>query len=140
MRLLVDTHVLLWFLAGQTANLNKTALDAIAGADEAYVSTASLMEVALKTRIGKLQIKGELREFVAATHTSGFAPLSLEADHAVALSKVPRLHNDPFDHMLIAQAQVEDLTLVTCDGLILDLGYPDVKLLDARPWSSVRSI
>lgn len=103
MRLLVDTHVLLWFLAGQTANLNKTSLDAIAGADEAYVSAASLMEIALKTRIGKLQIEGELREFVAATHASGFNLLSLEADHAVALSQVPRLHNDPFDHMLNAR-------------------------------------
>lgn len=109
--ILLDTHVALWWFA-DSPRLGDEARDAIANAPVAWVSIVSGWEVAIKTGIGKLRIPGS---FVTAAGDSGLSKLGMEWSHVAALSSLPMHHRDPFDRMLIAQAQVEDLTLVTSD-------------------------
>ena len=89
--------------------------DAIAHADVAYVSAASAWEVAIKMRLGKLRIPGP---FERGVRDSGFTPLPIEFHHAELVAELPDHHTDPFDRMLVAQAQAEGLTLVTHDRAI----------------------
>lgn len=111
MRLLLDTHVVLWWSEGGRA-LRPSARRQIAEAEEVYVSAASAWEVSIKVSLGKLVVPGPLMEAVAA---SGFAPLPIAFAHAEALKDLPPVHADPFDRMLVAQARVERLCLVTRD-------------------------
>jgi PIN domain nuclease of toxin-antitoxin system len=113
MRLLPDTHVVLWWLADDpTLPLNiREHLDSD---PEVYLSAASVWEIAIKQALGKIQ-PPEVAERVQA---SGFRPLPITSDHAIAAGRLPAIHNDPFDRMLIAQALVEDLTLITRDAMI----------------------
>jgi len=78
--------------------------------------------------VDKLKLRRPLQEYVAALMAKGFQPLPITFDHALAVQKLPALHRDPFDRMLIAQAQCEDLTVVTADSAIE--AY-DVRTLDA---------
>lgn len=112
MRLLLDTHVLLHALAGGD-DLSGTARSAIASQDSlAFVSAASVWEISIKRRIGKLEVSADLGETVVA---SRFEPLDVTFRHAEAAGALPLHHRDPFDRMLVAQAQLEGLTLVTDD-------------------------
>jgi PIN domain nuclease of toxin-antitoxin system len=114
MRLLADTHVVLWWLADD-ARLNddlKTVLDV---EPDVYVSAATVWEVAIKQAIGKLRAPVDLAERVSE---SGFRELPILARHAAVAGRLPPIHRDPFDRMLIAQAQSEDLMLVTRDANI----------------------
>jgi PIN domain nuclease of toxin-antitoxin system len=111
MSLLLDTHVVLWWLADDptlSADI-KARLD---HEPDVYVSSATIWEVAIKQAIGKLKEPADLPERV---RDSGFRPLPITADHAIAAARLPLIHRDPFDRMLIAQARCEDLTLVTRD-------------------------
>lgn len=111
MRLLLDTHVVLWW--GERSRRLKPEIRArIIDADEVFVSAASAWEVSVKVALGKLEVPGPLMEVVAA---AGFTPLPVDFAHAEAVRRLPRLHRDPFDRMLVAQAQVERLYLVSSD-------------------------
>lgn len=123
MRVLLDTHVVLWWLADDPTLSDeiKHLLDA---EPEAYVSAATLWEVALKQALGKLA-PADLPERV---RDAGFRPLGITPAHAIAAGRLPEIHRDPFDRMLVAQAQCEDLTLVTRDEHIHKY---DVLLLSA---------
>lgn len=113
MRLLLDTHALLWALAGDAA-LGDAARDLISDpANDVFVSVASLWEAVVKIRIGKLDVDAD--EMMAAVAESGFALLDIRPSHLVALARLPVHHRDPFDHLLIAQAVVEDLTFMSED-------------------------
>ncbi|MGH9113000.1 MAG: type II toxin-antitoxin system VapC family toxin [Acidimicrobiales bacterium] len=115
MSLLLDTHVLLWWLADDR-RLVAAARDAIADPSTAvYVSAASAWEIAVKRALGKLKAPPDLASAVAE---SGFDALAIAFDHAVAAGDLPRHHDDPFDRMLVAQAQAEHLTLATADHRI----------------------
>ena len=118
MRLLLDTHVLLWWL-DDDPRLGVAAREAIAGADHAMVSTASAWEIGIKQSLGRLRGPEDLTGELAANR---FDVLDIGLAHALAAAALPRHHDDPFDRMLIAQAAAEGLTLVTADAQILRYG------------------
>ena len=121
MRLLLDTHVLLWWLA-HDPTLGDEARAAITGGD-AYVavSAASAWEIAIKQRLGKLRAPGDLAAQLARHR---FVPLAVTVPHALRAGALPPLHDDPFDRMLVAQAELEGLTVVTRDAAIGRYGVP----------------
>jgi PIN domain nuclease of toxin-antitoxin system len=88
----------------------------LADESEVFVSTVSWWEIAIKTRIGKLE--ASLPELRATAQESGFVELPLLGSHAEMLAAIPRHHNDPFDHMLVAQAMAEPMRLITGDGVL----------------------
>ncbi|MFI5890850.1 type II toxin-antitoxin system VapC family toxin [Actinoplanes sp. NPDC051513] len=113
MSLLLDTHIVLWWLSDDPA-LAAELKDRLDHEPDVYVSAATIWEVAIKQSIGKLK-PDDLPERV---RDSGFRHLEITADHGIAAARLPLLHRDPFDRMLIAQAKTEDLTLVTRDAAI----------------------
>jgi PIN domain nuclease of toxin-antitoxin system len=124
MNLLLDTHVLLWFLADD-GRLSRKARRSIAKADEVFVSAASAWEIAIKVRLGKLRFDGALGSAVSG---SGLQWLAVTERHAEATLALPALHGDPFDRMLVAQAQREELRLMTHDDKLA--AYPvDVMVI-----------
>ena len=110
MNLLLDTHVLIWWDEGR--RLSGAARRAIETADTVYVSAASAWEVAIKTGLGRLRPTRTVGE---AAEESGFLELPVTFRHAQRVSGLPALHRDPFDRLLVAQADLEGLTLVTRD-------------------------
>ncbi|MEQ8716447.1 MAG: type II toxin-antitoxin system VapC family toxin [Acidimicrobiales bacterium] len=125
MRLLVDSHVALWWLAGHEA-LGENCREALAGADQVLFSAATPWELAIKRASGKIGFPDGL---VAELTDSGFEELPIRAEHGLHAADLPPHHADPFDRMLVAQAQMEALDLVTADR---SLGAYDVGLVDAR--------
>lgn len=121
-RLLLDTHVLLVWLAAE--EISREAADAIAEpSNTVTVSAASIWEIAIKRQIGKLRFDGSPADEV---RHAGFDHLSITAAHAEAAGDLPFHHRDPFDRMLVAQAQAEGLTLVSRDAVF---DRYDVRLL-----------
>lgn len=116
MRLLLDTHVLLWVLADHPS-LSAEARERIRRAEVVYASAVSVWEVGIKAGLGKLRI--DQRRFVDGLHAAGFEPLPLTWEHAGAVRDLPDFHRDPFDRMLIAQAISEPLRLMTADRALL---------------------
>ncbi len=120
MRLLLDTHILLWWLANAPA-LPTRARELIADpANEVFVSPMSLWEIAVKTRLGKLV--ADAAEVRTAALADGFVPLPFTPEHALAVAQLPDHHRDPFDRILVAQARVEPLHLLTHDGIVAAYG------------------
>jgi PIN domain nuclease of toxin-antitoxin system len=122
-RLLLDTHVVLWQLAG-TRPLGVRAREAITAAAELAFSVVSFAEIGVKAAVGKLVVPDDLHAHVVGT---GVRLLGLSPDHGLAVARLPLHHRDPFDRLLIAQAQQDGLTLVTADARIH--AY-DVAVLD----------
>ncbi|MGX5735402.1 type II toxin-antitoxin system VapC family toxin [Bosea thiooxidans] len=118
MRLLLDTHALIWWLAGDEA-LSVRAREAIMDeANGVAVSAASAMEVATKFRIGKLPGAALLaQDFEAIVANQGFAELAITIHHALRAGEMNIAHKDPFDRLLIAQAQSEDMVLISNEVL-----------------------
>lgn len=115
MRLLLDTHALLWAL-GDVARLAPPAREALDdGRNPVFVSAASLWEIGIKRALGKLEAPDDLEAEVLA---ADFKPLPIGLAHAWQAAALPPHHQDPFDRLLVAQAQLEGLTLVTRDGRI----------------------
>lgn len=114
MRLLLDTHALLWWLAGDM-QLSPAARAAIADeANELFVSAASAWEVATKHRLGKLPGAGPLAvDFAREVRGQGFQPLPITLEHGQTAGALPGSHRDQFDRMLVAQAREEKLALVS---------------------------
>ena len=129
MTVLLDTHTLLWWLWG-SARLGKQAKALIlADSTEIWVSAASLWETSIKTSLGRLdRLPSFEKEMRVEMERSGFRPLPITFDHALAVRELPPHHRDPFDRLLIAQALCENLTLVTADPAIA--AY-DVRTIDA---------
>lgn len=123
MRLLLDTHALIWWLAGHQ-KLSTTAGDAIADAqNEIMVSAASAMEIATKFRIGKLPEAAYLaRHFTQIVADQGFTELAISVRHALRAGEMSVPHKDPFDRLLMAQAMIEDVTLVSNEEIFDGLG------------------
>lgn len=124
MRLLLDTHTLLWWLADR--DLGSDARAAIADPlNDVFVSAATAWELSTKKALGKLRAPDDL---TTQLETNAFTPLPISVDHAIAAGSLPRHHDDPFDRMLIAQASIEGLTVVTRDERFAAYG---VRLLAA---------
>jgi PIN domain nuclease of toxin-antitoxin system len=119
MRLLLDTHVFLWAVAG-SARLKPATRRVIESADQVYVSAASIWEVATKARLGKIEVDQD--ELVAAIEASGFQELPVRAAHAAGVARLALHHNDPFDRLLIAQAMAEPLRFLTADAELVRYG------------------
>jgi PIN domain nuclease of toxin-antitoxin system len=110
-RLLLDTHVALWWWANDN-RLALTAKESIADASLVFVSAASAWEIAIKSALGRVRLP---QSFAEGVNQSGFIELPIGFDHAAAVEFLPSHHADPFDRMLLAQAKVERLVLVTHD-------------------------
>ena len=125
-RLLLDTHVWLWWQAGD-ARLGPQTRHLLQRASEVRLSAASAWEMAIKMAIGKLTLpKGA--DIAAELAHSGFLTLPVEIVHAEDVRRLPPLHRDPFDRLLVAQARVEGLTLVTADRQLAAYG---IAVIDA---------
>ena len=129
MRLLLDTHTLLWWV-WNSARLGKVARSLIGSGDTLiWVSAVSIWEMSIKAPLGRLdRLPPFEKELRIELERSDFRPLPITFDHAWTVSKLPLHHRDPFDRMLIAQARCEDLTLLTGDPAIA--AY-DVRTIDA---------
>ena len=117
-RLLLDTQCWLWWFA-QPQRLNEEAIAQIADeTNELWFSVASVWEMGIKVAIGKLPLKEPLDGYISSRMAQlGARSLSITASHALQASALPLHHRDPFDRMLIAQAQVEDMMLVSADRM-----------------------
>jgi PIN domain nuclease of toxin-antitoxin system len=116
MRLLLDTHTLLWWLT-ESPSLPASARKLIANKNnDVLVSAASAWEIATKVRLGKLPIAVDLaHDFIAYLEQEGFETLAVSADHGIRAGLLPGPYKDPFDRMLIAQALAENLAIVSND-------------------------
>jgi PIN domain nuclease of toxin-antitoxin system len=116
LNLLLDTHIFIWCV-DDDPKLSTTAWSMIEAADAVYVSSASLWEATIKYRLGKLHVEPE--RLAGAVGTSGFLELPISLRHAVAVARLPALHRDPFDRLLLAQAISEPLHLLTADAQLV---------------------
>ena len=121
--MLLDTHVLLWLLNGDRHRFGPRALDTLREG-VAIVSAATVWEIAIKRRIGKLRAPPNLLETVTA---AGLSLLAITAEHAEHVAGLEDLHRNPFDRILVAQATLERLTIVTAD---IDIRRYGVSALD----------
>lgn len=118
MRLLLDTHVLLW-AASEPERLPATAFALLeAGENQLVFSVASLWEVAIKSALGRSDFQVDAAVLRRGLIENGYEELTINGEHAAAVATLPPLHRDPFDRMLVAQAQVEGITLLTMDSLV----------------------
>jgi PIN domain nuclease of toxin-antitoxin system len=123
--LLLDTHALLWWLE-DPSRLSKTTAEQIRDPDtQVFVSAASVWEISIKASIGRLRTPANLTQTLESDHLQ---TLDITVPHALAVADLPRHHNDPFDRMLIAQARLEGLVLVTNDQRIAQY---DVRVMMA---------
>jgi PIN domain nuclease of toxin-antitoxin system len=117
-RLLLDTQCWLWWFS-QPERLSEEAIEQIANeTNEVWFSVASVWEIGIKVAIGKLPLPEQIDDYIFARMTQlGARTLEITASHALRASALPLIHRDPFDRMLIAQAQIEDMKLVSADSM-----------------------
>ena len=126
MRVLIDTHVYLWWL-DDPHRLSKKALATIEDGDNTiFVSVAVPWEIMIKKKLGKLQVTEDVMSYM---EQENFLSLAISHQHVMALDVLPGYHQDPFDRIQIAQALIENITLITRDQHILR--YDDIKTLKA---------
>lgn len=124
MRLLLDTHLVLWAMQNSRA-LSAAAREHLRKADAVFVSAVSLWEIAIKADLGKLEVDVERLE--QKLTEAGFQQLPISWAHALKLRELPPLHRDPFDRLLVAQAMSEPLRLLTHDSALA--AYSDLVTL-----------
>lgn len=121
MRLLLDTHALLWLLADDPRLGPEVRTTLRSEAEEIRVSAATAWEISIKRQLGKLRAPDDLEEQL---RVGGLQPLAITVGHALLAGQLPAHHSDPFDRMLIAQASLERLTIVTHDPRFAKYGVP----------------
>ena len=118
MDILLDTHAAIWFFEDDE-RLSQSAKEAIFDlCNSVYISIASLWELAIKISTGKLDFDRGIDGFIGAVIDNGFILLDISPEHTKTVSTLPFIHRDPFDRMIIAQAMVENITVVTADDNI----------------------
>lgn len=118
MKLLLDTHVLLW-AAGQPKRLPATVRALLDDpGNELHFSAASVWEIVIKNGLGRADFQVDARVLRRALLDNGYAELPIDSAHAVAVETLPPVHKDPFDRILVAQAQAEGLILLTLDPVV----------------------
>jgi len=122
MKLLLDTHLLLW-AAGEPSRLSKEARNLISDPDnELLFSAASLWEVSIKRGLGRKDFKADPRILRRGLLDNGYGEIPIHSDHVVVLDTLPAIHKDPFDRILVAQAVAEGIELVTTDSQLVQYG------------------
>lgn len=121
MRVLLDTHIALWAVVG-SRRLSRQAQQFILEADEVHVSAATLWEIAIKHALGRGDMPVSSAQALQAFRDAGYTLLAVRPEHAVRTQDLPAIHGDPFDRMLVAQAQFEPMTLMTSDRLLGQYG------------------
>ncbi|MCK9540476.1 MAG: type II toxin-antitoxin system VapC family toxin [Novosphingobium sp.] len=128
MKLLLDTHVLLW-AAGDPQRLSAEARKLLDDSDtELFFSAASLWEIAIKSGLGRPDFSVNARLLRRGLLDNGYSELPIASEHAVAIDALPDVHKDPFDRILIAQAIVEGITLLTTDEAVAQYSGPVRKI------------
>ncbi len=128
MNLLLDTHLLLW-AAGEPDRLSRKARGLILdSANRLLFSAASLWEIGIKRGLGRDDFKVDPRRFWRMLLVNGYQELPIGSEHALVAGQLPFHHKDPFDRILIAQACVEGLTLLTADKMVAKYGKPVLKV------------
>ena len=128
MNLLLDTHVALWAIT-DSPKLPQNARDLIASAKTTvWVSTANIWEIAIKHSLGRGDMPVSGRDAMRHFQKSGYRFLPIEAEHAVAVEELPAHHQDPFDRILVAQALVEPMRLMTHDPLVARYSDTIIKI------------
>ena len=126
MRILIDTHVLIWYLEGNQ-ELSRSRRQMIVNSDnEIFVSVASLWEIAIKTSIGKLKISRSLADILQQLSIQSIDLLQIQPGHILQVATLKFHHRDPFDRMIVAQAKIEFLPVITYDEVFGDYG---IKML-----------
>jgi PIN domain nuclease of toxin-antitoxin system len=121
-KLLLDTHVLLW-AAGMPEKLSDEARNLIeTPANQLFFSAASLWEIAIKSGLGRSDFTVDARLLRRGLLDNGYAELPVTSEHAVAIGELPAIHKDPFDRLLIAQSMIEGITMLTADAIVAQ--YP----------------
>jgi PIN domain nuclease of toxin-antitoxin system len=121
-KLLLDTHTFLWFVTGDD-RLSRRARQAMEADDaELVLSAASVWEMAIKARLGRLSLPATVEEYIAEKVASGFLVLPVDWVHAAAVERLPLHHRDPFDRLLLAQASTEGLPIVSGDSVFRRYG------------------
>ena len=120
MKVLLDTHTFLWWSSRHGALVSDRVRDLLAdGATEVAFSLASAWEIAIKVAAGRLELPAPVGQFIPdRLRRHGFQLMAIELSHAIRAGALPRIHGDPFDRMLVAQAQVEGLALISSDPAI----------------------
>jgi PIN domain nuclease of toxin-antitoxin system len=127
-KLLPDTHVLMW-AAIEPRRLSISAAGMLRdGSNEVFFSTLSIWEVAIKRALKKKDFDLDARVFRRGLLASGYIELPISGEHAIAVESLPLIHKDPFDRLLIAQATVEELTLLTSDGEVAKYPGPILRV------------
>lgn len=128
MKLLLDTHLLLW-AAGQPEQLSATARTLLEDPlNELMFSAASLWEVAIKRGLGREDFRVDPRLLRRGLLDNGYSELPITSEHAVAVDGLPAIHKDPFDRILVAQSIVEGIALVTSDPVVAQYSGPIRKV------------
>lgn len=124
MKLLLDTHLLLW-AAGLPNRLSSAARKLIDNpSNELLFSAASIWEVAIKRGLGRSDFQADPRLLRRGLLDNGYSELPILSDHVVTIDSLPTIHKDPFDRMLVAQATVEGITLLTADSVVAQYTGP----------------
>jgi len=124
MRILLDTHILIWWMQNNP-KLSKKAQQLLADpANLIFISAASIWELRIKQSLGRIDLPAK---FDSSLHQLSFEELSVSIAHTEELRRLPRLHSDPFDRMLLAQARAEKLSLLSADTQLIAYGYPVIS-------------
>ena len=117
MKVLLDTHALIWFIGGDKQFSEKARTELAGQQEGVFVSIASIWEMAIKLGLGKLRLRLRLEdELLAFLEQNGFKILPIEYAHVARVASLPSKHKDPFDRLLVAQTLIEDMTLVSQDS------------------------
>jgi len=122
MKLLLDTHVLLWAAADSDRLSGATRTVLLDAANELWFSVASIWEISIKTALGRVDFQVDAMAFRSGLVANGYRELAIGGPHCGPMTNLPNLHSDPFDRMLVSQALVEGLTLMTADAKVA--AYP----------------
>ena len=122
MKLLLDTHILLWAAQGAEQLSSKAKALIEDPENQLYFSAASLWEIAIKNKLGRADFKVDLAVLRRNLLDNGFEEIAINSAHAIGVDALPNIHKDPFDRILIAQTAVEGITLMTADSVVAD--YP----------------
>ena len=127
MKYLLDTHAFLWFVTDDNRLPSKAKSIIQDGNNEIYFSAASAWEMSIKSKLGRLKLIRSLETFIIEQLTANsFGPLAITISHSLYTEKLPQIHKDPFDRMMISQSKVENMVLITGDKKIREYKVPTV--------------